>query len=124
MAAAGADVIVAHMGYTTCIKVYWFSMLCMSFRLTTSGSIGATTALTLEECVPLIQGNHHHTFLPLLCLFYSPTTVACLDITDVAKEINKDVIVLCHGGPISMPTDAEYVLKRTRGVDGYVWLRP
>ena len=45
-----------------------------------------------------------------------------IDITNVAKAINPDVIVLCHGGPISMPEDAEYVLNRTTGVDGCVTL--
>jgi predicted TIM-barrel enzyme len=67
MAAAGADIVVAHMG------------------LTTKGSIGATTALTLEQAAPKVQA-----------------------ICDAAKGVNTDVIVICHGGPISMPEDAEY----------------
>ena len=78
MAAAGADVIVAHMG------------------LTTKGSIGATSAVTLEQSVGKVQ-----------------------EICDEAKSVNPDVIVLCHGGPISMPEDAEYVLQRTKGVHGF-----
>ena len=78
MAAAGADIVVAHMG------------------LTTKGSIGATTAVTLEESVGLVQA-----------------------ICDAARGVNPEVIVLCHGGPISMPEDAEYVLQNTRGVDGF-----
>jgi predicted TIM-barrel enzyme len=78
MADAGADVLVAHMG------------------LTTSGSIGAATGKTLDECVKLIQ-----------------------EIRDAAVEINPDVIVLCHGGPIAAPKDAEYVLSRTKGVHGF-----
>ena len=78
MTEAGADVIVAHMG------------------LTTKGAIGASTALTLEECPDKVQ-----------------------DICDAAKSIRSDVIVLCHGGPISMPEDAEYVLHQTDGVDGF-----
>jgi predicted TIM-barrel enzyme len=78
MAAAGADIIVAHMG------------------LTTKGSIGATTALTLEDSVAKVQA-----------------------ICDAARGANPDVIVLCHGGPISMPEDAEYVLQNTRGVNGF-----
>lgn len=78
MTAAGADVLVAHMG------------------LTTSGSIGAATGKTLNECVALIQ-----------------------QIRDAAVAVNPDVIVLCHGGPIAAPKDAEYVLARTRGVHGF-----
>ncbi|KAL7805328.1 TIM-barrel-protein domain-containing protein [Trichoderma aethiopicum] len=78
MARAGADVLVAHMG------------------LTTSGSIGAATGKTLDECVQLIQ-----------------------EIRDAAVEINPDVIVLCHGGPIALPKDAKFVLSRTRGVHGF-----
>ncbi len=78
MAKAGADVVVAHLG------------------LTTKGSIGASTAFSLEEAPAKVQA---------LC--------------DAAKEINPDVICLCHGGPISMPEDAEYVLKNTEGVHGF-----
>ena len=78
MADAGADVVVAHMG------------------LTTKGSIGASTALTLEDSPEAVQA-----------------------ICDAAKSVNPKIIVLCHGGPISMPEDAEYVLQRTKGVDGF-----
>jgi len=78
MARAGADILVPHMG------------------LTTKGSIGASTALRLEDCPAVIQA-----------------------MTDAAKKVRSDVIVLCHGGPISEPADAEYVLRRTRGVDGF-----
>jgi len=78
MAAAGADVVVAHMG------------------LTTKGAIGATSALSLEEAPAKVQ-----------------------EIADAARAANPDVIVLCHGGPISMPEDAEYVLQRTQGVNGF-----
>jgi predicted TIM-barrel enzyme len=78
MTKAGADVIVAHMG------------------LTTSGTIGAKTAITLDESVERIQ-----------------------EICDAAKAINPDVIVLCHGGPIAEPEDAQYVLSRTRNVVGF-----
>ncbi len=60
--------------------------------LTTGGTIGAETAKTLDECVPLIQAMH-----------------------DAAKRVNPDVIVLCHGGPIAEPDDAAYVLERTDG---------
>ena len=64
--------------------------------LTTKGSIGAHTARTLDECVELIQSMH-----------------------DAAVAINRDVIVLCHGGPIAEPEDAAYVLERTKGVVGF-----
>ena len=78
MAAAGADIVVAHTG------------------LTTKGAIGATTALTLEKSVGFVQA-----------------------ICDAARGVSEEVIVLCHGGPISEPEDAEYVLQNTRGVDGF-----
>ncbi|MHC4565041.1 MAG: phosphoenolpyruvate hydrolase family protein [Planctomycetota bacterium] len=64
--------------------------------LTTKGAIGASTALTLEQ---------------------SPNRVQ--EICDAAKSVNPDLIVLCHGGPISMPEDAEFVLNNTEGVDGF-----
>jgi predicted TIM-barrel enzyme len=64
--------------------------------LTTKGTIGAATARTLDECVELIQAIH-----------------------DAAKEVDPDVLVLCHGGPIAEPEDAAYVLERTSGVVGF-----
>jgi predicted TIM-barrel enzyme len=64
--------------------------------LTTKGRIGAQTALTLDESVIRVQAMH-----------------------DAAKKINPDVIVLCHGGPIAEPEDAQYVLARTDGVVGF-----
>jgi len=64
--------------------------------LTTKGAIGATTSLTLEEAPARVQS-----------------------IANAAREVNPDVIVLCHGGPISMPEDAEYVLQRTENVHGF-----
>jgi predicted TIM-barrel enzyme len=78
MAGAGADVLIPHLG------------------LTTKGSIGAKTAVTLEQAVQRVQA---------LC--------------DAGKSVNPDVLVLCHGGPIAEPDDAAYVLKRTRGVAGF-----
>ena len=78
MAEAGADILVAHMG------------------LTTSGSIGAQTAVRLEECPERVQA-----------------------IRDAGAKINSEVIVLCHGGPIAEPEDSAYVLERTRGVAGF-----
>jgi predicted TIM-barrel enzyme len=78
MAAAGADIIVTHMG------------------LTTKGTIGAKTALTLDDAVKKVQA---------LC--------------DAAKSVNPDIMVLCHGGPIAEPQDAQYVIARTKGVDGF-----
>lgn len=64
--------------------------------LTTKGSIGADTAKSLDESVKLVQ-----------------------DIADAARGVRDDVIVLCHGGPIAMPDDAEYVLHRTTNVHGF-----
>ena len=64
--------------------------------LTTKGAIGASTALTLEQAPAKVQ-----------------------EICDAAKSVNPDTIVLCHGGPISMPDDAEFVLRNTAGVDGF-----
>lgn len=78
MAEAGADVVVSHMG------------------LTTSGDIGAETALDLEEAAERVQSHH-----------------------DAAKAVNEDVMVICHGGPIAWPDDAEYVLNNTEGVVGF-----
>lgn len=78
LTAAGADIIVAHMG------------------LTTSGSIGAQTALTLEECVPRVA-----------------------EIVEAAVSVRSDVFVLCHGGPIAMPEDAQFMLKRLPRLDGF-----
>lgn len=78
MASAGADILVAHMG------------------LTTSGSIGAVTGKTVDECVTLIQ-----------------------EIRDAAVKINPEVLVLCHGGPIATLKEVEYVLGRTTGVHGF-----
>jgi len=78
MAQAGADVLVPHMG------------------LTTSGSIGAQTALTLDEAVTRVQAMR-----------------------DAAVAVKPDILVLCHGGPIAEPQDAAYVLERTTGVSGF-----
>jgi len=78
MAKAGADILIPHMG------------------LTTKGSIGATAALTLDDCVKRVQAMH-----------------------DAAKKVKKDILVLCHGGPISEPEDAQYILERTKGVVGF-----
>jgi predicted TIM-barrel enzyme len=64
--------------------------------LTTKGSIGAHTARTLDDCVRDVQA-----------------------IANAARAVRPDVIVLCHGGPIAMPEDAEYVLSRTRNVHGF-----
>lgn len=64
--------------------------------LTTKGAIGASTALTLEDAPKKVQ-----------------------ELCDAAKSVNPDVICLCHGGPIAMPEDAEYVLKNTKGVHGF-----
>ena len=78
MTAAGADIVVAHMG------------------LTTGGAIGAATALTLDDCVQRIDA-----------------------IADAARRVRPDVILLCHGGPIAMPEDAEYILTKCSGIHGF-----
>ncbi|MGB0741193.1 MAG: phosphoenolpyruvate hydrolase family protein [Planctomycetaceae bacterium] len=75
---AGADVIVAHMG------------------LTTSGTIGAQTALTLQDCVGRVS-----------------------DILAAARSVRQDVLVLCHGGPIAMPEDAAFMLQQIPALDGF-----
>ncbi|MGG5370875.1 phosphoenolpyruvate hydrolase family protein [Enterococcus sp. AZ196] len=78
MAEAGADILVAHMG------------------LTTKGTIGAKTALTLDDCVEKIEA-----------------------IIKAGKSVNPDIMVICHGGPIAEPADAEYIIKKTEGIDGF-----
>jgi predicted TIM-barrel enzyme len=75
---AGADILIPHMG------------------LTTKGTIGATTAPSLEESARRIQAMH-----------------------DAAKRVNKDILVLCHGGPIAEPADAQYILDHTEGIVGF-----
>ena len=78
MAAAGADCLVAHMG------------------LTTKGSIGAETAKTLDDCIPVIKA-----------------------IIAAGRRVNPDVIVICHGGPIADPEDAAYIIKNVPEIDGF-----
>ncbi len=78
MAAAGADILVPHMG------------------LTTSGTIGAKTALTLAEAAVKVQ-----------------------ELADAAKSVNPDILCLCHGGPIANPSDAQYILDNTEGIVGF-----
>lgn len=64
---------------------------------TVAGSIGVrTAAMSLDEAIDRVQMMH-----------------------DVARRVNPDVIVLCHGGPIAHPDDAQYVLERTKGVAGF-----
>jgi predicted TIM-barrel enzyme len=75
---AGADILIPHMG------------------LTTKGTIGAATALSLEESAKRIQAMH-----------------------DAARRINPEVLVLCHGGPIAEPADAQYILDHTEGIVGF-----
>jgi predicted TIM-barrel enzyme len=78
MTRAGADIVVAHMG------------------LTTSGTIGAKTAKSLDQCVNDIQA-----------------------IAEACKSLRRDCLVLCHGGPIANPPDAQYILERCTSVDGF-----
>ena len=78
MATAGADILVPHMG------------------LTTSGTIGAQTALTLEESAKKVQ-----------------------ELANAARSVNPDILCLCHGGPIANPEDAQYILDNTEGIVGF-----
>lgn len=78
MAKAGADIIVCHLG------------------LTTGGSIGAETALTLEQCPARVD-----------------------EWAGAALSINPDAIILVHGGPVAMPGDADFVLKNTKNCHGF-----
>lgn len=78
MAEAVADCLVAHMG------------------LTTKGSIGAETAKTLDDCIPLIR-----------------------EIIAAGREVNPDIMVICHGGPIADPEDAAYIIRNVPEIDGF-----
>ena len=78
MTKAGADIIVAHMGVTT------------------GGSIGATSAKSLDDCVAEIDA-----------------------IAAAARAVRDDVFIICHGGPIAMPDDAAYVLKHCAICHGF-----
>ena len=78
MAEAGADIIVAHMG------------------LTSKGTIGAKTVLSLDDCIPRIK-----------------------DIIKAARDVNPDVMVICHGGPIAEPKDAQYIISNIPELDGF-----
>jgi len=78
MAEAGADILVAHMG------------------LTTKGTIGAHTALTLDDCVVRIE-----------------------KIIKAGRSVNPNILVIAHGGPIAEPDDAAYVISKTKGIDGF-----
>jgi predicted TIM-barrel enzyme len=78
MAKAGADILIPHMG------------------LTTKGTIGASTAITLEEAAKSVQAMH-----------------------DAAKKVNPEILVLCHGGPIAEPADAQFILDHTEGIVGF-----
>lgn len=78
MAAAGADIIVCHLG------------------LTTGGAIGAETSMKLADCVEPINAW-----------------------AAAAKAVRPDVIVLCHGGPIATPQDAQYILRQCPTCDGF-----
>jgi predicted TIM-barrel enzyme len=78
LAEAGADILIPHMG------------------LTTKGSIGAHTALTLEEAARRVQAMQ-----------------------DAARRVKPDILVLCHGGPIAEPADAQYILDHTEGIVGF-----
>lgn len=78
MAEAGADILVAHMG------------------LTTKGTIGAKTALTLDDCVEKIRA-----------------------IIAAGRSVRPDIMVICHGGPIAEPDDAAYIIHQIPEIDGF-----
>ena len=78
MAEAGADILVAHMG------------------LTTKGTIGAKTALTLDDCIVKIR-----------------------EIMEAGRSVRPDIMVICHGGPIAEPDDAAYIIKAIPELDGF-----
>lgn len=78
MARAGADIIVCHLG------------------LTTGGSIGAETALKLQDCPALVEAW-----------------------SEAALKVNKDALILVHGGPVSSPEDAAYMLQNTSNCHGF-----
>lgn len=78
MAEAGADILVAHMG------------------LTTSGTIGAETSKTLDDCVKLID-----------------------EIASAGREVNPDIMVIAHGGPIAEPEEAKYVVENCENIQGF-----
>ena len=78
MTKAGADIVVCHLG------------------LTTGGSIGAETALKLEDCPALVDAW-----------------------SEAALKVNKDAIVLVHGGPVASPEDAAFVLNNTENCHGF-----
>jgi predicted TIM-barrel enzyme len=78
MARAGADILVPHMG------------------LTTSGTIGAKTAMSLSDAAVKVQ-----------------------ELADAARSVNPDILCLCHGGPIAEPSDAQYILDHTDGIVGF-----
>ncbi len=78
MAEAGADILVAHMG------------------LTTSGTIGAETSKTLDDCVKLID-----------------------EIAAAGREVNPDIMVIAHGGPIAEPEEAKYVVENCENIQGF-----
>ena len=78
MAEAGADIIVAHMG------------------LTSKGTIGAKTVLSLDDCIPRIKA-----------------------IIKAARDVNPDVMVICHGGPIAEPKNAQYIISNIPELDGF-----
>lgn len=78
MAEAGTDILVAHMG------------------LTTKGTIGAKTALTLDDCVDKIKA-----------------------IIAAGRSVRPDIMVICHGGPIAEPDDAAYIIHKIPEIDGF-----
>ena len=64
--------------------------------LTTGGSMGSRTALKLADCPALVE-----------------------EWAEAALKVNKDAIIIVHGGPVSMPQDAQYILDNTKNCHGF-----
>lgn len=71
-------------------------MIVAHMGCTLGGSIGAATTKTLDESVEL-----------------------CGQIRDAARKVRKDILLICHGGPIAEPEDAAYILKHCKGIHGF-----
>jgi predicted TIM-barrel enzyme len=64
--------------------------------LTTGGAIGAQTALQLDDCPALINAW-----------------------AGAALRVRPDILVLAHGGPISEPADADFIMRNSKTCHGF-----
>jgi predicted TIM-barrel enzyme len=64
--------------------------------LTTGGSIGAGVALNLADCPALVDAW-----------------------AEAALKVRKDAIVIVHGGPVSSPEDAAFIMRETKNCHGF-----